>query len=80
MSPRQQALVDYLAMRRSLGYKLSREGRLLPQFVDFMAERGEPYLSSEAALAWATLPAGSATWWSTRLRRSISRFSSPSSQ
>ena len=68
MSPRQQALVDYLAMRRSLGYKLSREGRLLPQFVDFMAERGEPYLSSEAALAWATLPAGSATWWSTRLR------------
>ncbi len=68
MSPRRRALVDYLAMRRALGYKLSREGKLLPQFLDFVDERGERHLSTEAALAWATLPASSAAWWSSRLR------------
>lgn len=67
MSPLRRALVDYLAMRRALGYKLSRDGKLLPQFLDFIQERGEQRLSTEAALAWATLPAGSAAWWSNRL-------------
>ena len=68
MSPLHEALVDYLAMRRALGYKLERDEQLLPQFLDFIEDRGEQHLSTEAALAWATLPAGSATWWSTRLR------------
>lgn len=68
MSPLDQALQDYLAMRRALGYKLEREEKLLPQFLDFVQERGDRHLSTEAALAWSTLPASSATWWSTRLR------------
>lgn len=68
MSPLHEALVDYLAMRRALGYKLEREGKLLPLFVDFFQERGEQHISTQAALAWATLPASSPTWSSTRLR------------
>jgi len=68
MSSLHEALVDYLAMRRALGYKLEREGKLLPQFVDFVEDRGEQHLSTHAALAWATLPAASAGWWSARLR------------
>jgi integrase len=68
MSPLHEALVDYLAMRRALGYKLEREGSLLPKFVDFVEERGEQHLSTQAALAWATRSAGSVTWCSTRLR------------
>jgi integrase len=68
MSPLRPAVGDYLAMRRALGYKLEREEKLLPRFADFIAERGEQHLSTEAALAWATLPAGSAGWWSARLR------------
>ena len=68
MSSLHEALVDYLAMRRALGYKLEREGKLLPQFVDFIEDRGEQHLSTQAALAWATLPAASAEWWSARLR------------
>lgn len=68
MSPLRPAVGDYLAMRRALGFKLSREEKLLPQFADFIQERGEEHLSTEAALAWATLPAGSAAWWSSRLR------------
>ena len=68
MSPLRAAVGDYLAMRRALGFKLDREEKLLPQFADFIQERGEQHLSTKAALAWATLPAGSAAWWSSRLR------------
>jgi integrase len=68
MSSLHEALVDYLTMRRALGYKLEREGKLLPQFVDFIEDCGEQHLSTQAALAWATLPVGSAGWWSARLR------------
>ncbi len=68
MSPLRPAVEDYLAMRRALGFKLSREEKLLPQFADFIGERGEQHVSTEAAVAWATLPAGSAAWWSSRLR------------
>jgi integrase len=68
MSPLRPAVGDYLAIRRALGFKLSREEKLLPLFADFVQQRGEQHLSTEAALAWATLPAGSAAWWSTRLR------------
>ena len=32
MSPLRQALVDYLAVRRALGYKLKRTENLLAQF------------------------------------------------
>jgi len=68
MSPLHEALGDYLAMRRVLGYKLQREGQLLPQFLDFVLERGEQYVSTESALAWATLPAASGARSSARLR------------
>jgi integrase len=68
MSPLHQALVDYLAIRRALGYKLEREGTFLPRFVDFVEDRGEQHLSTQTALAWATLPDSSPGWWSARLR------------
>ena len=68
MNPLRSAVGDYLAMRRALGFKLDREEKLLPQLADFVAERGEQHLSTAAALAWATLPKGSAAWWSSRLR------------
>ncbi len=68
MSPLRQAVGDYLAMRRALGYQLAREEKLLPQFLDFLKERGEEHVSTEAALAWATRHAGSPMWSSSRLR------------
>jgi hypothetical protein len=33
--PLRESLVDYLAVRRSLGFKLVRDGLLLAQFVAF---------------------------------------------
>ena len=67
MSPLRESLSDYLAVRRALGYKLVRDEKLLAQLLGFLAERGEQRLTTTAALAWATLPAGGAAWWSFRL-------------
>ena len=40
MSPLRQALIDYLAVRRALGYKLERAEKLLGQFPHL--RRGSP--------------------------------------
>ena len=41
MSPLRHALVDYLAVRRALGYKLERAEKLLAQFLTYLEDRGE---------------------------------------
>ena len=56
MSPLRQALFDYLAVRRSLGFKLGRAAGLLAQFITYAEERGEQHLRISTMLAWATLP------------------------
>jgi len=40
MSALRQALADYLAVRRILGYRLVRAEKLLAQFLTFVEERG----------------------------------------
>jgi len=68
MNPCRQALVDYLAVRRALGYKLERAGKLLAQFLSYLEDLGVERPTTEAALAWATLPTGAhQNWWSARL-------------
>jgi site-specific recombinase XerD len=63
-----QALEDYLAMRRALGYKLTDHGRVLAQFVEFLARRKAPLITTELALQFATQPAQArVTWWHQRL-------------
>ncbi|MGC1210387.1 MAG: tyrosine-type recombinase/integrase [Micromonospora sp.] len=49
---------QYLAIRRSLGFKLEDHGRLLPQFVTYLDQCGAAALTVEAALAWAMTPQG----------------------
>ena len=63
MSPLRQALVDYLAVRRALGYALKRTAKLLAQFVTYLEDRGETRVSTETALAWATLPTAAHPSW-----------------
>lgn len=68
MNALRQALVDYLAVRRVLGYRLARAEKLLAQFLTYLEDRGENHLTTETALAWATLPAGAhRNWMATRL-------------
>ena len=77
MSDLPQILQDYLALRRSLGFKLEREGSLLPNFVAFLDKSGSPVITSALSFAWATQPsAATAHWWATRLSmvRAFARY------
>ncbi len=49
---------EYLAMRRSLGYTLVTEGRMLRDFATWLDEAGQTTVTVTAALAWAIEPAG----------------------
>jgi integrase/recombinase XerD len=68
MSDLRQAVNDYLALRRALGYKLERDGRELPRFVEFLEQHGAAVISTELALAWAIQPVdATALYWRARL-------------
>jgi integrase len=56
-------LGDYLQVRRALGYKLERAGRLLPGFVRFVHDAGAPFITTELALAWAAQSPRGMPWW-----------------
>ena len=60
----EQALNDYLRLRRSLGYRLRVPEGLLRGFVAFLQAEGAGYITRELALRWATQPAKAqpATW------------------
>ena len=62
-----QAVSDYLALRRGLGFKLEMHGRVLPQFVR-LRQRQATVITAGVALEWATQPTGaSVVWWHQRL-------------
>jgi integrase/recombinase XerD len=62
------ALEDYLALRRSLGFKLERPGQLLADFAGYLDASGAATVTTELALAWATMPADAdPAWWRARL-------------
>ena len=56
MSALRDHLVDYLAVRRALGYRLDRQEKLIGQFLDDLDARGLEQITTEHALAWATPP------------------------
>ncbi|MGH8665273.1 MAG: tyrosine-type recombinase/integrase [Burkholderiales bacterium] len=58
MSTLRQAVVEYLAMRRSLGFKLRDAGIGLLDFASFMAQHHASYITHALALAWAQQPSG----------------------
>lgn len=51
-----QAAQAYVALRRSLGFKLKIHQRLLEDFVSFLGKEGERRITSNVALRWATKP------------------------
>lgn len=61
--PLRRALADYLDLRRAVGFRLANAGRLLGQFVDHLEQCGIDTITTENALAWATLPAGTSLHW-----------------
>jgi len=56
MNTLRQAVQEYLTMRRSLGFKLYKAGKLLPSFVKFMEGHPASYITTKLALTWAQQP------------------------
>lgn len=74
MNVLRQALADYLAVRRALGYRLVRTEKLLAQFLAFVEDRGEEHLTIETALGWAVAPAGADPNWMSRRLSDVRLF------
>ena len=53
MSDLGDAAIEYLALRRALGFKLEAAGRLLPDFVAFADERASTRITVALAMDWA---------------------------
>jgi len=53
VSALEQALTDYLRLRRSLGHELAEAAWLLPGFVEYLGAQGSSTVTIEAALVWA---------------------------
>ena len=64
----QNHMERYLKLRRSLGFEMRLEGRLLQDFLTFLQGRtlGEPLIFAQAAIDWACSRGGS-KWQSGRL-------------
>jgi len=63
MSSLHGKLEEYLAVRRAMGFKMERHEKLLGQYTGFLAANGEAVVTTENAVAWATLPAEARTRW-----------------
>jgi integrase len=68
MNPWRQDVANYLTIRRALGHKLERAGRLLPQFIDHLEDNQAATITVGHALTWAMLPGNERiNWWAERL-------------
>ncbi len=53
MNPLRKSIQDYLALRRSLGFKLRDAGICLEKFAAFLEDRSATQLTTQLALEWA---------------------------
>ena len=67
MSGLRQQVDGYLAVRRSLGFRMARPEKLLAQFAGYLEQAGAGTVTTEHALAWAVLPGGHPSWHAYRL-------------
>ena len=63
MSDLSSHLEDYLAMRRALGFKLGKEGRLLRDYATFAEAAGASTITTDLAVAWAIQPQNASPVW-----------------
>lgn len=79
MNTLRNAVREYVAMRRDLGFKMDRAERALLDFVSFMEEHRAAYITQKLALAWAQkTSAVRPAEWASRLRfvRGFARYRS----
>jgi integrase/recombinase XerD len=73
-----QAVQDYLAMRRALGYQLLNAGPALEDFVSFLKRKRTSYITITIALKWAQKAGAQPATWANRLAlvRGFARYRS----
>jgi integrase/recombinase XerD len=64
MNELRKSLDEYLSIRRKLGFKLQRAGKLLHDFVSFAEKESVSFITAELALRWATQSKDCQTAWS----------------
>jgi len=70
MSEMRKAVDEYLALRRSLGFRFLNHQNILHDFVSYFEKQGLPYITIRAALDWAKLPAKAhPRHWANRLSK-----------
>ena len=75
MNPLHDTLVEYLDVRRALGFKLQEAETALRQFIHFVEQEGASFITTDLAVRWATQPQNvQPTHWAARLRM-VRRFS-----
>ena len=77
MSTLREAIKNYLELRRSLGFKLRKEGIYLSKFASFMEAKNTTHITAQLALEWAQQnPSSQPPTWAQRLGfvRSFTRY------
>jgi len=77
MNPLREAIKNYLDLRRSLGFKLRKEGIYLSKFASFMEAKNTTHITAQLALEWAQQnPSSQPPTWAQRLGfvRSFTRY------
>ena len=77
MNPLREAIKNYLDLRRSLGFKLRKEGIYLSKFASFMEAKNTTHITAQLALEWAQQnPSSQPPTWAQRLGfvRSFARY------
>ena len=56
MTALSRALDDYLALRRSMGFKFRDHESVLRKFIVFLCAQGTGFITTQLAVAWAQQP------------------------
>ena len=68
MKPLTKAIHDYIALRRSLGFKLDAAAKVLAKFAAFMEQQNADCITTQLALDWAQQPGNAQrAHWAQRL-------------
>lgn len=67
MTNLRRALDDYVALRRSMGFKFEEAAKLLGDFVNYLEANAIQVITMATAVSWAQSCGGHPNWWGKRL-------------
>ncbi len=74
MNALRETLANYLALRRSLGFKMLNESAALPGFLSFVEKRKVSYITTRLALDWAQRGREGQSKWRFYMVRGLAKY------